>query len=177
MALKTGTKRRIVARGLTVGAALLLAASSALRAQDDVGLALGAQAPAATVEDLGGHAVNLASLVGKQPVMFEFWATWCPLCRALMPTIQAAHAKYGDRVDFVEVAVGVNETPASVRRAVVAGRYPFRFLFDATGAAVRAYKAPTTSYVVVVNRAGRVVYTGTGSSQDIAAALARATGS
>jgi thiol-disulfide isomerase/thioredoxin len=157
-------------------AALALGAPAALRAQD-VGLAVGTAAPAATVQDLDGHAVDLASLVGKKPVVFEFWATWCPLCRALMPRIEAAHARYGDRVDFVEVAVGVNETPASVRRTVTEHHYPFRFLFDGDGAAVRAYQAPTTSYVVVVGKDGKVVYTGSGPDQDIEAAVGRAAGS
>jgi len=161
---------------LALAAALALAAPAALRAQDDVGLPIGSAAPAAAVQDLDGRPVDLAALVGKKPVVFEFWATWCPLCAGLMPRIEAAHAKYGDRVDFVEVAVAVNETPVSVRRDVDAHHYPFRFLFDATGAAVRAYQAPTTSYVVVVNAAGHVVYTGTGSDQDIDAAVRRAAG-
>lgn len=166
--------------GLTAFAtlvALACVAPGALRAQDDVGLPVGSAAPAATVQDLDGHAVDLATLVGKQPVVFEFWATWCPLCRALMPRMEAAHAKYGDRVDFVEVAVGVNETPASIRRNVTEHHYPFRFLFDGDGAAVRAYQAPTTSYVVVVGKDGKVVYTGSGPDQDIEAAIGSAAGS
>jgi hypothetical protein len=46
------------------------------------------------------------------------------------------------------------------------------FLFDTDGAAYKAYAAPHTSYVVVINKAGKVVYTGVGGSQDIEAALA-----
>lgn len=158
-------------------AALALASPPSVRAQDDeVGLPVGSAAPAAAVQDLDGRPVDLAALMGKKPVVLEFWATWCPICAALMPRVEAAHAKYGDRVDFVEIAVAVNETRTSVRRHVAQHPYPFRFLWDATGAAVRAYRAPTTSYVVVVNAAGRVVYTGTGSDQDIEAAVRRATG-
>ncbi len=163
---------------LALGAALFaLASPPALRAQDDeVGLPVGSPAPAAAVQDLDGRPVDLAQLVGKRPVVLEFWATWCPICAALMPRVVAAQAKYGDRVDFVEVAVAVNETRASVQRHVAQHPYPFRFVWDATGAAVRAYQAPTTSYVVVVNAAGRGVYPGTGSDQDIEAANRRATG-
>jgi len=157
-------------------AALVLAAPAPARAQDDAGLAVGAAAPAALVQDLDGRSVDLASLVGKKPVVFEFWATWCPLCRALMPKIEAAQATYGDRVDFVEVAVGVNETRASVQRSLAEHAYPFRFLFDATGAAVRAYQVPTTSFVVITNASGKVAYTGSGSDQDIAAAVRRVAG-
>ena len=164
---------------VALGAVLALAAGTPTlaRAQDgDVGLPIGAAAPAAAVQDLDGRAVDLAQLVGKKPVVLEFWATWCPLCAGLMPRIEAAHARYGDTVDFVEIAVAVNETPASVRRHVEAHHYPFRFLWDATGAAVRAYQAPTTSYVVVVDKTGHVAYTGTGSDQAIDAAIRRVTG-
>jgi len=163
------------ALGLVAAAALAWPVS--LRAQgDDVGLPLGTAAPAAPVQDLDGHAVDLAQLVGRKPVLLEFWATWCPLCAGLMPKIEAAYARHSRDVDFVEVAVAVNENPAGVRRHVEAHHYPFRFLWDATGAAVRAYEAPTTSYVVVLDSAGKVVYTGTGSDQDIESAIRRATG-
>ncbi len=128
------------------------------------------------MQDLDGHPVNLAQLVGKKPALVEFWATWCPLCAALLPKIQAAKQHYGDRVDVVVVAVAVNETRASVQRHVTEHPLPFRFYWDATGAAVRAWQAPTTSYVVALDARGRVVYTGTGEDQDIEAALRRATG-
>jgi thiol-disulfide isomerase/thioredoxin len=165
--------------GLAICAAVALMAAvpSCLRAQDDeVGLPVGSAGPAAAVQDLDGQPVNLAQFVGTKPVLLEFWATWCPLCAALLPKIQAAHAHYGDRVVIVVVAVAVNETRASVQRHVAQHPLPFRFLWDATGAAVRAYQAPTTSYVVALDARGRVVYTGTGSDQDIEAALRRATG-
>lgn len=170
--------RRMRDAALAVAAgALMLAHPAPLRAQDDqVGLPIGSAAPGAVVQDLDGRAVDLATLVGKKPVVFEFWATWCPICAALMPKVVAAQARYGDRVDFVEVAVAVNETAAAVKRHAEGRHYPFRFLFDATGAAVRAYQAPTTSYVVVVDARGRVVYTGSGSDQDIEAATLKAIG-
>lgn len=169
---------RTIALGACAAAALAVAVPSAVRAQDDeIGLAVGTAAPAAAVQDLDGQPVDLAQLVGKKPVLIEFWATWCPLCAALMPRIVAARARYGDRVEFVEIAVAVNETRASVRRHLAEHPLPFRFLWDATGAAVRAYQAPTTSYLVAVDARGRVVYTGTGEDQDVEAALRRATGS
>ena len=44
------------------------------------------------------------------------------------------------------------------------------------GAAVRAYQAPTTSYIVVLDKAGKVTYTGAGAEQDVTAALAHGVG-
>jgi peroxiredoxin len=155
---------------LLAGAALALGAAAPLGAQD-VGLAVGTRAPAVTVQDLDGKSVDLGQYIGHQPVVLEFWATWCPLCKALEPSLKAAHARYGRTVRFVAIGVGVNQSPASIRRHLAAHPLPFPVLFDADGAAVRAYEAPTTSYIVVVDKRGTVTYTGTGAEQDIAAVL------
>ena len=156
--------------------ALAAALPAAARAQDDVGLPLGSTVPAAQVQDLSGNAVDLAQLIGKRPVLVEFWATWCPVCAALLPRMQAAYQRYGTRVDFLVVGVGINESRASMQRHIERHPMPFRFFFDADGAAVRAFQAPSTSYVVALDARGRVVYTGVGSDQDIEAALRRALG-
>jgi len=48
---------------------------------------------------------------------------------------------------------------------------PFPIYWDTDGRATRAFQAPSTSYVVVLNARGRVVYTGSGSDQDIETAV------
>ena len=149
---------------------LVLALPSLLGAQD-IGLPIGTMAPVVAVEDLDGKPVDLGAYVGKQPVLLEFWATWCPLCKALEPALKAAHARFGSAVRFVAIGVGVNQTPASIRRHLADHPLPFPVLFDASGAAVRGYQAPTTSYIVVLDSSGKVTYTGAGAEQDIAAAL------
>ena len=53
-------------------------------------------------------------------------------------------------------------------------KLPLDVVYDRTGAASEAYDVPATSYVVVVNSAGTVVYTGVGSDQDIDAAVRKA---
>ena len=161
-------------RYMLLAGTVLAAGVASLRAQD-VGLAVGTRAPAVAVEDLDGKSVDLGQYIGRQPVVLEFWATWCPLCKALEPSLKAAHARWGRTVRFVAIGVGVNQSPASIKRHLAQHPMPFPVLFDASGAAVRAYEAPTTSYIVVVNKAGTVTYTGTGDEQDIAAALRKIT--
>jgi thiol-disulfide isomerase/thioredoxin len=162
---------------LTWTSAAALAFAPASAPAQDIGLALGTPAPDAVVQDLDGKAVHLGRYVGhRRPVLLEFWATWCPVCKALEPSIKAAHAKYGRKVAFVAVGVGVNESPRSIKRHLADDPLPFPVLFDASGAAVRAYQAPTTSYIVVLDREGKVAYTGAGAEQDIAAVLARLVG-
>ncbi len=155
---------------VTMLTAAVLLAPLPLRAQEE-GLAVGASAPAVVVHDLDGKPVDIGQYIGKKPVLLEFWATWCERCEALLPRVRAAHAEFGDRVEFLGINVAVNQTPARVKRWVAANKPPFRTLYDDEGTSTRAYAAPTTSYVVVVDRMGKVAYTGTGGTQDISAVL------
>jgi cytochrome c biogenesis protein CcmG, thiol:disulfide interchange protein DsbE len=157
-------------------ATLAALATPALRAQD-VGLGLGATPPAALVQDMAGEAADLSQLfVGKKPVVIEFWAAWCPICAKLLPRMEAAQRRYGGRAEFVVIGVGVNETRETMRRHLERHPMPFRFYFDNAGAAVRAFDAPATSYVVALDASGHVVYTGVGENQDVEAAARRAIG-
>lgn len=73
-----------------------------------IGLPVGTRAQPVEIDDLDGNPVDLADFIGKQPVLLEFWATWCPLCEELAPRIHAAHERFGDDVAFITVAVGVD---------------------------------------------------------------------
>jgi thiol-disulfide isomerase/thioredoxin len=150
--------------------AIALVATPPARAQDE-GIAVGAKAPAVAVHDVDGKPVDIGQYLGKKPVLLEFWATWCERCEALLPRVREAKATFGDRVEFFGVNVAVNQTPARVKRWVEENKPPYRTLYDDEGTSIRAYAVPTTSYVVVVDRTGKVAYTGTGGTQDISAVL------
>lgn len=154
-------------------ASLSIAGRASAQDEGDLGIALGAKPPAVTIEDLDGRPVDLGQVMGKKPVLLEFWATWCPLCEALLPRLEAAHRRYGSQVDFVAIAVAVNQNQSSVKRHLARHPIPFRFLWDTNGNAVRAFQAPSTSYVVVLDASGKVAYTGSGDGQDIDAAVRR----
>ncbi len=162
----------------TILALAALGALTALpaEAQFDEGLPVGSKAPVVVVNDLDGNPFDLGTVIGKKPVFLEFWATWCTICEELLPTVKAVHRKYGDRVEWIGVNVTVNQSVNRVRRYLETHEPPFRTLYDSKGAAVRAYEAPTTSHVVVVNAQGIVVYTGSGGKQDLEAAIKLALG-
>lgn len=149
----------------------LVSGPAAVRAQDDVGIPIGATPPAVEIHDLDGKLVNLSEYVGKRPVLVEFWATWCPQCERLFPRMMAAHRQYGSQVELLVVAVAVNQSQRSIQRHLERHPMPFRVLWDTQGRAVRAFQAPTTSYVVVLDAQGKVRYTGTGADQDIEGAV------
>jgi thiol-disulfide isomerase/thioredoxin len=147
---------------------------SMLRAQE-AELGVGARAPIVTVHDLAGEPVDLGRYIGQRPVFLEFWATWCESCRELLPQVRAAHAKYGAAVEFIGINVTVNQTQEQVRKYIAAEKPPFMTLYDDEGTSTRAYQVPATSYVVIVDRAGKIVYTGSGGSQQLEPALRQVT--
>ncbi len=161
---------------VTVVAALasVLAPGVRVRAQSVTApppIQVGQHAPGAPVTRLDGSTTDIAHYFGQRPVVIEFWGKWCGNCRALEPAMHSAHATFGDQVRFLTVAVSVDETPADVAGYTRAHDYPPDIVFDPTGGAVDAYGAPGTSFVVIVNRAGAITYTGSGPDQDLVAAI------
>ena len=147
-----------------------------LQAQE-TGLPVGAKAPASTVvETLDGKSFDLGQYVGKTPMVIEFWATWCPLCKQLEPTMVDVAKRYGSKVKFIGVAVSVNQTPERVKLYAEKHGLPLEVYYDRKGAAADGYDAAATSYVVIVDKAGTVVYTGLGGSQNLEAGVKKALG-
>jgi thiol-disulfide isomerase/thioredoxin len=162
-------------RRVAVALAMTAAICSAhLVGAQDGGIAVGARAPTAAVRTLDGKSVDLAHVAGSGPAVLEFWATWCPNCKELEPALQAAAKKYGSQVRFVTVAVAINESMERVQKHEAAHPLPGTVVYDADGNAASAYDAPATSYVVVIDRGGRVAYTGVGGTQDLDAAIRKA---
>ncbi len=158
-------------------AGLLVAAGRPAHAQETrIGIERGASPEAPALSDLEGNEVDLAAEIAAGPVLLEFWATWCENCEALHPQMLEAHERYGDRVAFFAVAVAVGQSERRVRRHLEDHPVPYPMLWDARGEAVRAFETPATSYIVILDAAGRVVYTGLGRDQDIDAAIRSALG-
>jgi thiol-disulfide isomerase/thioredoxin len=163
--------RASVFTALALLLALPLAATAQAGGEGGVSLPLGTDAPGAALEDLEGNAVDLAAYVPRgKPAIIEFWATWCELCEALQPQLDRIQSSYGEQVNIVAVAVGVAQTVRRVRRHLEDHDPGYPYLFDARGAAVRAFNATTTSIVVMLDAQGKVAYTGVGAQQNLTGA-------
>ena len=156
-----------------IAASFLLSTGLIAQERGEIGIALGETPQLVEVEDLDGNMVSLASFAGEKPVLFEFWAYWCENCAELHPHLVEAYRKYSDRIEFVAVGVGVAQSPRRMRRhlADLEPPPPWSTLFDKGGKAVRAFLAPATSYIAIIDPSGKVVYTGIGPDQDIDAVV------
>lgn len=108
---------------------------------------VGHPAPDFALQAPGGGEVRLSDFRG-QPVVVNFWATWCPPCRAEIPALEQAHREFGGDVVILGVDVQESEATVEVFMQELDMTYPVALDPDAAvarGYQVRAY--PTTVFV------------------------------
>lgn len=142
---------------LALGALAILAVTQArASAQLQPPRAPGLSAPAFTLPDLQGRKVSLTSLRGR-PVLVNFFASWCPPCRAEMPELEALAQSHPDCLQVVGIAQNSGGAPAVSAFARERGvTYPL--LLD-DGSAGASYSVQTLPYSVLIDADGRIAGT------------------
>jgi len=105
------------------------------------------QAPDFALTTLDGTSIVLSEQRGKI-VLINFWATWCPPCRAEMPEINAAAQAHRDQL--MVLAINNGETIEQVRPFVAEFQLTFPVLLDPDGAVASKYAVlglPTSFFV------------------------------
>jgi len=132
----------LIAVSLT--AALMMALGQAAQANPSPGQ----PAPAYAGKDLDGRALDLASFKGRVLVV-NFWATWCPPCRAEMPLLDAVYKRHkGEGVGLVGLSADRRRDLGDVRKVMSGFSYPASLISDAQ---INAYGAPSAlpaTYVI-----------------------------
>lgn len=109
----------------------------------------GHPAPDFALRTLDGEILRLSSLQGE-PVIVNFWATWCAPCRKEFPDFQAAYTDNADRLTII----GVNSTSADQEERIAPFveelGVTFPIVLDEDGDTVEAYHVrglPTTIFI------------------------------
>jgi len=108
-------------------------------------------APDFTVYDREGNAHSLSDFRG-QPVIVNFWASWCGPCKSEMPDFEEKFREYGEEIQFLMVNLtdGHQETVESASSFVDGQGYTFPVYFDSdySGAAAYAVNAVPATYFI-----------------------------
>jgi thiol-disulfide isomerase/thioredoxin len=107
------------------------------------------------VKDLEGRTISSADFRGKV-VLVNFWATWCPPCRAEIPDLIRLQEKYRDKL--IVVGISEDEIPPDEVKAFVAEQkmnYPVAMTTPALAKIFRGVSALPTTFVV--DREGKLV--------------------
>lgn len=106
--------RKVLLVGALLVAPLLVMLASGLRhdPREVISPLIGQPAPPFELADLSGRKLALADLRG-QPLVVNFWATWCQPCAAENPIFAALARRYAGRVRFVSIIY--QDTPEAIR--------------------------------------------------------------
>ena len=83
------------------------------------------------LEDLNGKIVRVSDFKGKI-VLLNFWTTWCPECRAEMPSLEKLYQRFKDR-EFVMIAINLKESSKAVNAFFEKNSLSFTSLLDTDG--------------------------------------------
>ncbi len=134
-------------------------------------VAIGKPAPDFTVTGLDGKEVKLSSLRGK-PVYLDFWATWCPPCRASLPHTQKLATNHGSEITVL--AISDEEQPV-IEKFRKDNSYNYPTYRDIDDSAARLYSVESIPTFVTIDKDGIVVdyQSGYGGDEPLDAALAK----
>lgn len=109
------------------------------------------EAPDFSVKDVEGNSIKLSDFNG-QPVVVNFWASWCPPCKAEMPEFNKVWEELGSEVVFMMVNMtdGRRETEEKAKEYLEEQDYSFPVYFDVNQEAAYGYgvtSLPTTLFI------------------------------
>ena len=113
-------------------------------------------APDWSLKDLNGKEISFSQLKGKV-VIVDFWATWCPPCRAEIPGFVELYKKY-EKDGLVIVGMSLDEKGASVVKPFVKKQkmnYPVVLADDKIADAFGGVKSIPSTFII--NRKGQIV--------------------
>ncbi|HUI45873.1 MAG TPA: TlpA disulfide reductase family protein [Nitrospirota bacterium] len=119
------------------------------------------------LQDMNGNNVRLSDYRGKV-VLLEFWATWCPPCRASIPGIEKLYNAYKDK-GLVVLAVSLDEGGWDAVKSFISSNGMTYTVLKGNDDVSDSYQVRTIPMMLVVDKDGRISkrYLGFGNEEDL----------
>ncbi len=125
-----------------------------------VPVAVNYPAPQLTLENVNGETESLADF-GGQVLLVNNWATWCPPCKAEMPTLAAYYNDHNVE-GFMIIAIEAGDPVDSVSQFAQSYNLKFPIWLDPNSASLKAFGNGSLPNSYVIDRSGTVRYAWTG---------------
>jgi cytochrome c biogenesis protein CcmG/thiol:disulfide interchange protein DsbE len=116
---------------------------------------INSNAPDFVLRDLAGKKTALSAYKGKV-VLLNFWATWCPPCRAEMPALNRLYLQLRHR-GLEVVAVSSDRSINDIKNFLEDNRVDFLILFDEDRSAAKQYRVFSMPTTFLINRKGIII--------------------
>jgi DsbE subfamily thiol:disulfide oxidoreductase len=154
--------------GLIVGVLLIAGGLFALSTQTGVSASRSGSAVEFTLNDFSGKTVELSRFRGH-PVLVNLWASWCPPCRAEMPTLIQFYQDH-QAEGLVLLAVNSQDNSEPAQQFMQKLQMPFTVLYDPEGRVMHAFGVDGLPSTFLVDRNGSLRFSWTGEiSQSVLA--------
>ncbi|MDQ0484715.1 peroxiredoxin family protein [Guptibacillus hwajinpoensis] len=127
--------------------------------EQEIGINEGNEAPDFTLYSLEGQEVKLSDYRGKV-VFVNFWATWCPPCKAEMPHMEEFYKEYADQYDAEILAVNITSEESStemVDKFIQDYKITFPVLMDTDGMQSETFATITIPTTYVIDKNGIIM--------------------
>lgn len=115
----------------------------------------GFPAPNFNLETTAGEIIQLNTLRG-QPVIINFWASWCPPCRAEMPALQTVYQEYSEGLVVLAVNATNQDRPTDILSFQVEMDLTIPVLLDVDGQVQRIYGVSSLPTTFFIDSAGEI---------------------
>lgn len=129
--------------------------NTGLESEGETGLEEGDLAPDFELNNIDGEMVRLSDLRGEK-VLLNFWATWCPPCRAEMPDMQTYHEEHDDGVILAVNLVETEQNMGQVESFLEEYGITFQILLDETTEVSGIYDAYALPTSYLIDTDGRI---------------------
>jgi len=122
--------------------------------ESSTGVNVGEHMPEFTLYNLAGQEIAVGK--EKKITVINFWATWCPPCRAEFPELDNFVKRNGDKVQFY--SIDLQEDRAKVDQFLKNGNYSFSALLDKDGAIAKQFRITAIPTTIILDEKGVIRY-------------------
>ncbi|MDN3450001.1 redoxin domain-containing protein [Planococcus sp. APC 3906] len=138
-------------------------AKSETAQSETTGLAVGDLAPDFELMTMDGQTVRLSDYRGQR-VFINFWATWCPPCRAEMPDMQQLYEEQDVPVEILAVNLTASEqSQENIATFVEDFGLSFPILLDTNSETANKYKVKAVPASYMIDTTGRIAFVAPGA--------------